>query len=87
IGRREGTMDFDFGKYAEYMALGYAAMALILALMVAWLALRFRALRAQQEEIARLEAELAEERRTQASGGSSARAQRPATGTVASSDQ
>ncbi|GAB4414621.1 MAG: hypothetical protein KatS3mg051_0159 [Anaerolineae bacterium] len=80
-------MDFDFGKYAEYMALGYAAMAIILALMVAWIALRFRALRAQQEEIARLEAELAEERRAQARGGSPARAERPTAGAVASSEQ
>jgi hypothetical protein len=80
-------MDFDFGKYAEYMALGYAAMALILALMVAWIALRFRTLRAQQDEITRLEAELAEERRGQARGGSAARAERPATGAVASSEQ
>jgi|GEM_PF-3477832 heme exporter protein D len=80
-------MDFDFGKYAEYMALGYAAMALVLALMVVWIALRFRALRAQQEEIARLEAELAEERRAQAGSGASARAERPATGAVASPEQ
>lgn len=80
-------MDFDFGKYAEYMALGYAAMALVLALMVIWIALRFRALRAQQDEIARLEAELAEERRAQARGGASVRAEKPATGAVASSEQ
>jgi len=59
-------MDFDFGKYAEYMALGYAAMAFILALMIAWMVVRFRALRAQQDEIARLEAEIAEERRRSA---------------------
>ncbi|MEB2286851.1 MAG: hypothetical protein OZ934_01950 [Anaerolineae bacterium] len=56
-------MDFDFGKYTEYMALGYAAMALILALMIASMAVRFRVLRRQQEEIRRLEAEIAEERR------------------------
>ncbi len=56
-------MDFDFGKYTEYMVLGYAAMALILALMIVSMAVRFRALRGQQEEIARLEAEIAEERR------------------------
>lgn len=56
-------MDFDFGKYVEYMALGYAAMAFILALMVVWMAVRYRALRGQQDEIARLEAEIAEERR------------------------
>jgi heme exporter protein D len=55
-------MDFDFGKYAEYMALGYAAMAFILALMIASMVVRFRALRGQQDEIARLEAEIAEER-------------------------
>ncbi|MBP8974073.1 MAG: hypothetical protein KBH93_09370 [Anaerolineae bacterium] len=59
-------MDFDFGKYAEYMALGYAAMVFILALMIAWMAVRFRALRAQQEEIARLEAEIAEEQQRSA---------------------
>ncbi|MCL4237892.1 MAG: hypothetical protein KJ047_06550 [Anaerolineae bacterium] len=56
-------MDFDFGKYTEYMVLGYAAMALILALMIASMAVRFRVLRRQQEEIRRLEAEIAEERR------------------------
>ena len=40
------------------MALGYAAMAFILALMVVWMAVRYRALRGQQDEIARLEAEI-----------------------------
>lgn len=79
-------MDFDFGKYAEYMALGYAAMALILALMVAWLVLRFRALRAQQEEIARLEAELAEERRAQTKAPASQR-ETPLARAVAHQDQ
>ena len=59
-------MNFDFGNYAEYMALGYAAMAFILALMIVSMAVRFRALRGQQQEIAQLEAELAEERRQSA---------------------
>ena len=76
-------MDLDFGKYAEYMALGYAAMALILALMVVWIALRFHALRAQEDEIARLEAELAEERHAMARSTSPARPEAPVTGAVA----
>ena len=52
----------DFGKFAEYMAIGYAAMAIILGSMIAWIYLRFRALLAQQEQIGQLEAEVAEER-------------------------
>ncbi len=76
-------MDFDFGKYAEYMALGYAAMAFVLALMVAWIVLRFRALQVQLEEIARLEAELAEERQAQARNTAPAQAETPLTGAVA----
>ncbi len=80
-------MDFDFGKYAEYMALGYAAMAFILGLMVAWIALRFRALRAQQEEVARLEAELAEERRSQTRNAALAQAETPPTGEMARQEQ
>jgi len=55
-------MDFDFGKYTEYMVLGYAAMATILGLMIAWIYLRFRTVVAQQEQISQLEAEIAEER-------------------------
>ncbi len=52
----------DFGKYAEYMALGYGAMALILAAMIAWMYLRFRALIRENEAVSELEAELEAER-------------------------
>jgi hypothetical protein len=52
----------DFGKYADYMAMGYSAMALILAAMIAWIYLRFRALIRENEAVAELEAELEAER-------------------------
>ena len=52
----------DFGKYADYMAMGYGAMALILSAMIAWIYLRFRALIRENEAIAELEAELEQER-------------------------
>ncbi len=51
----------DFGKYAEYMALGYAATFVILGAMVLWLVLRFRALRREQAQIEQLELEIRDE--------------------------
>ncbi|HMM29057.1 MAG: heme exporter protein CcmD [Chloroflexota bacterium] len=47
------------GKFAEYMILGYSAMALILGGMIAWIYLRYRALR---REAALVEQMAAEER-------------------------
>lgn len=52
----------DFGKYSEYMALGYGAMAVLLAGMIAWMALRFRGLRREIEQLDQLEAEERNER-------------------------
>jgi len=48
------------GKYAEYMILGYSAMAVILGGMIAWIYLRYRAL---QREAALIEQVAAEEAR------------------------
>lgn len=47
------------GKFAEYMILGYASMAIILSGMVAWLYLRYRGLK---REAALVEQMAAEER-------------------------
>ncbi len=55
-------MDETFGKYSEYMAIGYAAMGVILVAMIVWMYLRYVGLRREQEQIAQLERELAEER-------------------------
>jgi heme exporter protein CcmD len=52
----------DFGKYADYMALGYAAMALLLGGMVLWLYLRYRALMREEQAIEQMEAEERAER-------------------------
>jgi heme exporter protein CcmD len=52
---------FEFGKYAEYMALGYAVTLLILGGMVLWLILRYQALRREQTHIDHLEAEIRDE--------------------------
>ena len=52
---------FEFGKYAEYMALGYAATLLILGAMVVWLILRYQALRREEGHVNQLEAELRDE--------------------------
>jgi heme exporter protein CcmD len=52
----------DFGKYADYMALGYAAMALLLGGMVLWLYLRYRALIREEQAIEQMEAEERAER-------------------------
>jgi heme exporter protein CcmD len=48
---------FDFGKHADYMAIGYAVMALLLGGMVLWLYLRYRALENESAELDRIEAE------------------------------
>lgn len=55
-------MDAQFGKYSEYMVLGYGLATVIIGAMVAWIAARFAALRRQEHEIAQLEAELEAER-------------------------
>lgn len=55
-------MDDTFGKYSEYMAIGYAAMGLILAAMIVWMYVRYVGLRREQEQIAQLEAEVQAER-------------------------
>jgi heme exporter protein CcmD len=52
----------EFGKYANYMALGYAAMALLLGGMVLWLYLRYRALIREEQAIEQMEAEERAER-------------------------
>jgi hypothetical protein len=52
----------DFGKYAEYMALGYASMALILGGMVFWLYWRFRMVLREAQMVEELEAEVRAER-------------------------
>lgn len=48
---------FDFGKHADYMAMGYAATGIFLAGMVLWLNLRYRVLGREQQTIDQLEAE------------------------------
>ncbi len=50
-------MDEIFGKYADYMALGYSAMALVLGGMAAWIYVRFRH---AQREMARVEQKMQE---------------------------
>lgn len=60
-------MDDTFGKYSEYMAIGYAAMAVVLFAMIAWMYLRYVTLRRQEAEIAQLEQEIAAERAQSAS--------------------
>jgi heme exporter protein CcmD len=52
----------DFGKYANYMALGYAAMALLLGGMLLWLYLRYRALVREEQAVEQMEAEERAER-------------------------
>ncbi len=47
----------DFGKYADYMALGYAAMALLLSGMIGMIYWRYRRLYQEQAQIDQLEAE------------------------------
>jgi hypothetical protein len=48
---------FEFGKHADYMAMGYAAMAILLGGMVLWLYLRYRILQREDLELDRIEAE------------------------------
>lgn len=45
------------GNYVEYMILGYAAMALILGGMIAWLYLRYRALKREAALVEQIAAE------------------------------
>lgn len=45
------------GKFAEYMILGYAAMAIILSGMVAWLYLRYRGLKREAALVEQMAAE------------------------------
>jgi hypothetical protein len=53
---------FDFGKHADYMALGYAMMGLLLGGMVVWLYFRYRVLARESAELDRIEAEEQQER-------------------------
>ena len=48
---------FDFGKHADYMALGYAMMGLLLGGMVFWTYIRYRILARESAELDRIEAE------------------------------
>ncbi len=48
---------FDFGKHADYMALGYAMMGLLLGGMVLWTYFRYRMLARESAELDRIEAE------------------------------
>ncbi|NLE52649.1 MAG: heme exporter protein CcmD [Chloroflexi bacterium] len=50
------------GKYAEYAILGYSAMALILGGMIAWMYLRYRALRREAALVEQVAAEEAGDR-------------------------
>jgi len=45
------------GEYVEYMIIGYAAMALILGGMIAWLYLRYRALKREAALVDQMAAE------------------------------
>jgi hypothetical protein len=76
---------FDFGKHADYMALGYAAMGILLGLMVLWLYLRYRVLQREEVELDRFEAEEMQERAALASRGEDETI--PARSGVASSQQ
>ena len=58
-------MDDTFGKYSEYMAIGYAAMGIILAAMIVWMYIRYAGLRRDQEQIVQLEKEIEAERAAQ----------------------
>ncbi len=53
---------FDFGKHADYMAMGYAVTGFFLAGMVLWMALRYRVLGHEQKLIDQLEAEERDEK-------------------------
>lgn len=53
---------FDFGEHADYMALGYALMGLLLGGMVFWMYVRYRVLQRDAEALDQLEAEERQER-------------------------
>ena len=55
-------MDEIFGKYADYMALGYSAMALVLGGMAAWIYVRFRQARREMARVEQMARELRSER-------------------------
>ncbi len=55
-------MNEIFGKYAEYMALGYSAMAVILGGMAAWVYLRYRQARREMARVEHMAQELRSER-------------------------
>jgi hypothetical protein len=61
---------FDFGKHADYMALGYAVMGLLLGGMVLWTYFRYRTLAHESAELDRIEAEERMERAAAVSRGS-----------------
>jgi hypothetical protein len=63
-------MMFDFGEHADYMALGYAMMALLLGGMVLWTYFRYRVLMRESAELDRIEAEEQQERAAAAPRGS-----------------
>jgi hypothetical protein len=63
---------FDFGKHADYMALGYAMMALLLGGMVLWLYFRYRVLARESAELDRFEAEEQQERAAASRGSDDA---------------
>ena len=55
-------MDEIFGKYADYMALGYGAMALVLGGMAGWIYVRFRQAQREMARVEQMARELREER-------------------------
>ncbi len=55
-------MDEIFGKYADYMALGYSAMALVLGGMAAWIYLRYRQAQHKLAYLEQMARDLREER-------------------------
>ncbi|MBI5958144.1 MAG: heme exporter protein CcmD [Chloroflexi bacterium] len=56
-GLLQGVIHMDFGKYSEYMALGYASMGVLLVGMIAWISWRFRALAREIVQLEQVEAE------------------------------
>jgi hypothetical protein len=60
----------DFGKYANYMAMGYAALGIILFVMIAWIAWRYRVLLREQD----LVEQMAEEEQLERASAVAARA-------------
>ncbi len=51
----------DFGKHADYMALGYAMMAVLLGGMVLWMYVRYVTLKREDRQLDALEDELRED--------------------------